>query len=84
MLEVYDVTSSSTDLYQVVGDLLQAGAQITWNEKNSPTVGNSTVTAKATFNSSIQAEQALRTNSNPNYKLRRWPAEIPVMETGDY
>ena len=85
MLEVYDVTSNTKDLNQVVEDLRQAGAQIIWNEKSPQTPGNSTVTAMATFNSSLQAEQALRTNANSNYKLRRCPtAEINVTEPHDY
>lgn len=82
VLEVYDVILNSRDQHQVVDDLLQAGAKISWNEKTKQS--GKTLTAKATFNSYEQAEQALMTNTNPNYKLRRCPADIPFLESQNF
>jgi hypothetical protein len=81
-LEVYDVVLNSRDQRQVLDDLLQAGAKISWNEKAKQS--GKTLSAKATFNSYEQAEKALLTNTNPNYKLRRCPADLPFLESQNY
>lgn len=82
VLEVYDVMVSSRDQHQVVDDLLQAGAKISWNQKTKQS--GKTLTGKATFNSLEQAEQTLQTHTNPNYKLRRCPPDIPFLESQNY
>ncbi|XP_028404430.1 cAMP-regulated phosphoprotein 21-like [Dendronephthya gigantea] len=82
VLEVYDVIVSSRDQHQVVDDLLQAGAKISWNQKTKQS--GKTLTAKATFHSFEQAEQTLQTHTNPNYKLRRCPPDIPFLESQNY
>ncbi|XP_046845770.1 cAMP-regulated phosphoprotein 21-like isoform X2 [Xenia sp. Carnegie-2017] len=76
VLEVYDVNLNSRDQHEVEEDLLQAGAKISWDENISKHSGK-TLTAKATFSSDEQAEQALLKNSNQNYKLRRCSNDIP-------